>query len=225
MADADSRSGTTYAAPAIVAWIDALHHPLDDAARRAFDAPAREGIPAIQVGRGEGALLGLLLRLHGARRVVEVGTLAGYSALQIARALPPDGHLWTIEYDPRHAAIARENLAAAGLSARVTVLVGAGVEALPTLVSQGPFDAMFLDADKRGYLEYARWADANLREGGLLIADNTFLFGRLLHEGDDEAASVRAFHAFVRERFDTAHAPTPDGMLLGLRRATRRGPG
>ena len=91
---------------------------------------------------------------------------------------------------------------------------------LPTLGAHGPFDAVFLDADKGGYLGYARWAADNLRAGGLLIADNTFLFGRLLHEGDDEAASVRAFHAFVQARFDTAHVPTPDGMLVGVKRAT-----
>ncbi len=220
MADHDSRSGTTYADRDIVAWIDALHHPLDTAAQRAFDAPVTEGMPAVQVGRGEGALLALLLRLHGARKVVEVGALAGFSALHIARTLPEGGHLWTVEYNPRHAAVTRANLDAAGVGARVTVREGAGADVLPTLSELGPFDAVFLDADKGGYLGYARWAAEHLRAGGLLIADNTFLFGRLLREGDEEAASVRAFHAFVQARFDTAHVPTPDGMLVGVKRAT-----
>lgn len=218
MADHDSREGARYATPTIVAWLDALHHPLDAAAQRAFDAPSTEGIPAVQVGRGEARLLSLLLRLHGSRKVVEVGALAGFSAIHIARALGADGHLWTVEYDPRHAAITRASLAGAALSPRVTVCEGAGAEVLPTLSEHGPFDAVFLDADKRGYLGYARWADANLRPGGLLIADNTFLFGRLL-EDDAEAAEVRAFHAFARERFDTVHVPTPDGMLVGVKRA------
>ncbi|MEZ4394701.1 MAG: class I SAM-dependent methyltransferase [Polyangiales bacterium] len=218
MADHDSREGASYANRAIVEWLDALHHPLDAAAQRAFDSPGVEGIPAVQVGRPEAALLSLLLRLHGARKVVEVGALAGFSALNIARALPPEGHLWTVEFSPRHAAITRANLDAAGLSTRVTVREGAGADVLPTLSPEGPFDAVFLDADKAGYLGYARWADENLRPGGMLIADNTFLFGRLL-EDSEEAEKVRAFHQFARARFDTHHVPTPDGMLVGLKRA------
>lgn len=218
MADTSSRAGATYFNGAILDWIDALHHPLDADAQRAFDAPAKQGMPAVQVGRAEARLLTLLLRLHGAKRVVEVGALAGFSAIHIARGMPAGGHLWSVERDPMHAQVTRDNLAAAGLNASVTVCVGAGSDVLPTLTSQGPFDALFLDADKAGYEGYLRWALTSLRPGALLIADNTFFFGNLLDESAD-AASVRGFHALAREAFDTVHVPTPDGMLLGIKRA------
>lgn len=217
MADPSSRTGTTYASAALLAWVDALHHPLDEAARRAFEAPAREAMPAVQVGRGEGALIALLLRLHGARRVVEVGALAGFSAIQIARAIPPGGHLWSVERDPHHARVAREGVAGAGLAGRVTVCEGAGADVLPTLAPHGPFDAIFLDADKTGYEGYLAWAVENLRPGALLLADNTFFFGQLLDDGDD-AAAVRRFHEKARAAFDTVHVPTPDGLLVGIKR-------
>lgn len=217
MADKDSRSGLSYATREILDWLAATHAPHDAAAARAFDAPATHGIPAIQLGASEAKTVALLLKLAGARKVVEVGTLAGYSALVMARALPPDGHLWTIEYDPKHARIARENLAAAGLEERVTVLEGAGLDVLPTLEPLGPFDAVFVDADKRNYDGYGRWAAKNVRKGGLLIGDNAFLFGRLL-EDSEEAAAMRRFHLEAAEAFDTACLPTLDGMLIGLRR-------
>jgi caffeoyl-CoA O-methyltransferase len=174
-------------------------------------------MPAIQVGPAEGRTLFLLLRLIGARKVVEVGTLAGYSTIHMARALATDGHLWTIEYDPKHAEVARENLARAGLAERVTVLVGAGVDVLPTLAAHGPFDAVFVDADKKSYDQYGRWARAHLRRGGLLIGDNAYYFGNLT-EDTPEALAMRRFHEEAAAAFDTACVPTPDGMLVGIKR-------
>ncbi|MGA7992682.1 MAG: O-methyltransferase, partial [Thermoanaerobaculia bacterium] len=171
----------------------------------------------IQLGVAEAKAVALLLRLAGAGKVVEVGTLAGYSALVMARALPEDGHLWTIELDARHARVARANLWAAGLSEKVTVLEGAGLDVLPTLEPFGPFDAVFVDADKSSYDGYGRWAARHVRKGGLLIGDNAFLFGRLLEDGE-EAAAMRRFHEEAREHFDTVCLPTLDGLLVGLRR-------
>jgi len=217
VADADSRAGVVYHDPALRAWVDRLHAPHDGALARAFGAPDALGLPAIQVGPNEGRFLQLILRLCGARKVVEIGALAGYSALWMARALPEEGHLWTLEVSAKHAAATRESLADAGLSGRTTVLEGRALDRLPTLVSQGPFDAVFLDADKENYLRYGRWAAANLRPGGLLLADNAFFFGRLL-EDSPEAASVRAFHEEAARAFETACLPTPDGLLVGLRR-------
>jgi caffeoyl-CoA O-methyltransferase len=217
MADTDSRAGASYATPAILDWLAGLHAPHDAALRRAFDAPGAHGMPAIQLGPSEAKAVALLLRLAGAKKVVEIGTLAGYSALVMARALPADGRVWTIEHDPRHARVARENLAAAGLAGRVTVLEGAGLAVLPTLVSEGPFDAVFVDADKGNYDRYGRWAAKNLRKGGLLIGDNAYLFGRLLGDSD-EAAAMRRFHEEAREAFEAVCLPTPDGLLIGLRR-------
>ena len=217
MADKDSRSGLSYATREILDWLAATHAPHDAAAGRAFDAPAAHGMPAIQLGPSEAKAVALLLKLAGAKKVVEIGTLAGYSALVMARALPGDGHLWTIEYDPTHARVARENLEAAGLGAKVTVLEGAGLDVLPTLEALGPFDAVFIDADKRNYDGYGRWAAKNVRKGGLLVGDNAFLFGRLL-EDSEEAAALRRFHEEAREAFDTVCLPTLDGLLIGLRR-------
>ena len=217
MADTDSRAGKTYATPEILDWVARVHAPHDAPLARAFDAPAAHAMPAIQLGASEAKVVALLLRLAGAKKVVEIGTLAGYSALAMARALPEGGRIWTIEFDPKHAAVARENVTAAGESARVTVLEGAGLDVLPELERNAPFDAVFVDADKRNYDRYGRWAAKNVRKGGLLVGDNAFLFGRLL-EDSDEAAAMRRFHEEAREAFETACLPTPDGMLIGVRR-------
>jgi caffeoyl-CoA O-methyltransferase len=215
MADPDSRSGAQYATRAILDWVASVHAPHDAALARAFATPS--DMPAIMVGPSEGRLLHLLVRLVGARRVVEVGTLAGYSTIHLARALPPDGHLWTVEFEPRHAALARANIAAAGLEERVTVVVGAGTDALPSLEQHGPFDAVFLDADKANYDRYARWAIEHLRAGGLLLGDNAYLFGELLDD-DERARAMRAFHEIVAAACDSVCIPTPDGLVLGIRR-------
>ena len=132
MADPDSRAGVRYVDPALLAFVERVHTGHDPALARAFDAPAAEGMPQIQVSPSEGKLLGLFLRMIRARKVVEVGTLAGYSAIHIARALPEDGKLYTVEYEPKHAEVARANIEAAGLSQRVEVRVGAGNEVLPS---------------------------------------------------------------------------------------------
>jgi caffeoyl-CoA O-methyltransferase len=217
MADADSRSGVRYATPELLDWLAAVHAPHDAVLQRAFDAPSAHGMPAIQLGPSEGKALELLLKLAGARRVVEVGTLAGYSAIRAARALPADGHVHTVEFDPKHARVARENVAAAGFADKITVHEGSGLDVLPRLVRFGPFDAVFIDADKGNYDGYGRWAARNTRPGGLLVGDNAFFFGRLL-EDSPEAAAMRRFHEEAREFFDTVCLPTPDGMLLGVRR-------
>lgn len=217
MADSHSRTGARYGTPEVLTWVDALHAPHDPALERAFTAPEREGLPAIQVGASEGRLLELLLRAIGARRVVEIGTLAGYSAIRLARGLAPGGHLWTLELDERHARIAEDNLAAAGLASSVTVLRGRGVEVLPTIEVHGPFDAVFIDADKEGYADYGRWAARNVRSGGLLLGDNAFLFGELCDD-TARAETMRRFHEESRAAFDTVCIPTPDGLLVGFKR-------
>lgn len=217
MADDDSRSGSTYLSRPIVDWLAATHAPHDPALEAAFDTPKSAGIPAIHVGASEGKTLAVLLRLVAARRVVEIGTLAGYSTIHLARALPSDGHLHTIELDPRHAELARANLEAAGVAERVTVHVGSAREILPRLVAHGPYCAVFVDADKGNYDHYGRWAAANVRPGGLLLGDNAHYFGNLLGEGE-AAAAMRRFHEEARVAFDTVCLPTPDGLLLGVRR-------
>ena len=215
MADQDSRAGTRYATPAILDYVNTTHVAHDLGLARAFAVPA--GVPAIQVGPSEGRLLHLLLRLSGARTVVEVGTLMGYSTIHLARALPSDGHVWSIELEPHHAELARANLVAAGLADRVTVLVGAGLDVLPTLGPLAPFDAVFLDADKHNYDAYAAWALAHLRRGGLLIGDNAYLFGELTDD-TERARRMRAFHERVAASCDSVCVPTPDGLVIGIKR-------
>jgi caffeoyl-CoA O-methyltransferase len=194
-----------------------VHAAHDSALKRAFEAPRTHDMPEIQVAASEGKLLELLTRLSGGRTVVEVGTLAGYSALRIARGLAPGGALHTIELEAKHAEVARDNLAEAGLADRVTVHVGAALEVLPKLEAFGPFDLVFLDADKEGYPEYAAWAAKHLRSGGLLVADNAYFFNQLL--ADSPAASaMRRFHEALPLSFDSVCIPTPDGLVLALRR-------
>ena len=217
MADNDSRSGLVYFTQALLDWTTQVHAPHDAALQQAFDAPAKHGMPAIQLAPSEARLTELLLRLAGARKVVEVGTLAGYSALRLARALPADGEVHTIEFDPRHAEVARQVVATAGESTRITVHVGRGVDVLPTLEAKGPFCGIFIDADKESYDQYGRWAAKHLRPGGLLMGDNVFLFNQLL-EDSPRAAAMRRFHEEAKAHFDTVCIPTPDGLLLGIKR-------
>ncbi|MFW2390072.1 MAG: O-methyltransferase, partial [Polyangiales bacterium] len=133
MADQSSRAGERYADAHILEYAARTHHPEDRALARAFEAPARHGMPEIQLGPAEGRLLELLLTLSNARKVVEIGTLAGYSALWMARALPADGHLWTIESDPKHAGVAAEVVAEAGLGQRVSIIRDDAAAVLPLL--------------------------------------------------------------------------------------------
>ena len=156
------------------------------------DAPviAHGDLPRHEVSPPQGALLELLARAVGARAILEIGTLAGYSTLWLARALPPDGRLVTLEADPHHAAVARANLAGAA-----EVIEGPALETLPGL--SGPFDLIFIDADKRSNAEYLSWAVRLSRPGTLIVADNVVRDGALLDGDDPSAAGVRSFFAAV----------------------------
>jgi caffeoyl-CoA O-methyltransferase len=215
MADNDSRQGKHYDTPAIIEYVNRVHASHDGALAQAFAVP--EGMPAIMVGPSEGRFLHLLMRLANATKIVEIGTLAGYSAIQMARALPAGGKLWSIEFDAKHADVARANIAAAGLTDKVEVMVGAGTAVLPTLVAHGPFDVVFIDADKDNYDNYGTWAAANVRRGGLIIGDNAYLFGKL-DEDTARGRAMRAFHEGVAATCDSVCLPTPDGLVIGIRR-------
>jgi predicted O-methyltransferase YrrM len=148
-------------------------------------------LPPISVSPPQGRLLSLLARALGARRILEVGTLAGYSAIWLARALPADGSLVTLEFSPHHAEVARANIAAAGLSSRVTVLVGPALETLPGL--EGPFDVVFIDADKTNNVAYLDHAVRLGRPGTVIVLDNVIRRGEILSpEADANAAATRA---------------------------------
>jgi len=214
MADKDSRAGTRYTTPEILEFVNSTHVPHDAAMARTFATP--EDVPAIQVGPSDGKLVSLLVRMVGAKKIVEVGTLVGYSAMHMARGLAPGGKIWTIEFEAKHAEIARANFAAAGLT-NIEVLVGAGKDVLPTLTQHGPFDVVFIDADKVSYDFYGEWAIANLRSGGLVLGDNAYLFGELMDDSD-RGRAMRAFHAYVAKHCDSVCAPTPDGLVVGIKR-------
>ncbi|MFI5363020.1 MAG: O-methyltransferase [Elusimicrobiota bacterium] len=201
----------------------------EDAVLRAIrEETPRRGLPPIGIGPDEGRLLHFLASAAQARRIVEVGTLAGYSACWLARALPAEGTLHTVEYDPKHAAVARANIARAGLSARVAVHEGSGAAVLPKLESLGPFDLCFIDADKAGYPAYVRWAAKNLRSGGIVVCDNSYFFGSLhrddLPASDDRAPQAAAMRECLRLLTDEslfsscAMIPTGEGMAVAVRR-------
>lgn len=218
MADADSRAGIHFYGDAkILAYLERVHIKANTGLQQAFTSPQRHGLPPIMVGKSEGKLLALLLQLVDAKKVVEIGTLAGYSAIAMSDGLREDGHIHTIEFEPKHAMIARENIAAAKLTQYITVHQGGARDVLPKLTQEGPFDVVFLDADKGSYDHYGRWAAKNLRRGGLLLGDNAFLFGRLL-EASEEGIAMRKFHEEAAKHFDTVCIPTPDGLLLGIKK-------
>ena len=155
-------------------YVCGLLAPHDDALDAALAASDAAGLPAIQVSAAQGRLLQLLAQSNGSRRILEIGTLGGYSTIWLARALPPRGTLVTLEYDPKHAAVARANLARAGLADRVTLHVGAALETLPKLAAAGagPFDFAFVDADKENMAAYVDWAIRLAAPGALIVADN-----------------------------------------------------
>lgn len=217
-----------YASGPLLEFVTGLIGREDAVLRSIREETPLRGLPQISVGPDEGRLLHFLASACGARRIVEVGTLAGYSACWLARALPDGGALHTVEFDARHAAVARENLSRAGLSSRVTVHEGAAMAVLPTLEKHGPFDLCFIDANKAGYPDYARWAARNLRPGGLVVCDNAYLFGHLHREdfpaSDDRAPQAAAMRECLRLLTDEslfsscAMIPTGEGMAVAVRR-------
>lgn len=164
-----------------------------------LQATAAAGMPEVQVAPNQGQLLFILAQLRGARRVLEIGTLAGYSTIWLARALPVDGRLISLEVNPRYAAVARASIARAGLGDRVEVRVGHALEVLPQLVAEGgdPFDFVFIDADKSNAAVYFGWALRLMRDGGVVVVDNVVRNGALIDAGSDDA-SVQGVREFMR---------------------------
>lgn len=153
----------------------------DAALSGALAANAAAGLRPIDVSPAQGKLLHLLVRMTGARRVLEIGTLGGYSTIWMAKALPEGGEVVTLEYEPRHAEIARRNIERAGLSGKVTVRVGAAAETLPLLAAESPapFDLVFIDADKPSNTIYLDWAIKLGRPGTVIVLDNVVRSGQV----------------------------------------------
>ena len=160
----------------------------------------REGLPSINVSATEGKLLQMLVGISGARRVLEIGTLGGYSAIHFARALPEEGALISLELDEHHAEVARRNVERAGLSARVEIRVGDARQSLQRLVEngEGPFDLIFIDADKEGYPEYLDWSLRLSRPGTLILGDNAIREGGVI-DPDSSSRAMREFNQKLAE--------------------------
>lgn len=218
-------------ASAVLDYIGNLFAPEDtllQEVRSTFETRAM----AIQVGAEEGKLLQVLLKLHGAKTVIEIGTLGGYSAIWMARALPEDGHLHTVEYDPEHAKLARDFIARSDVAGKITVWEGKAVDVLPQIAQKlgKKVDAVFIDADKISYLHYLDWAEENLRQGGLLIGDNTLLFGTVYRDELPQPnaenvrpsawEAMRSFNTRLADpaRYDGILIPTVQGMTVAIKK-------
>jgi len=167
--------------------------PPDPALDGAQAAAAAAGLPAIAVSVPHGKFLHILALIRGARRILEIGTLGGYSTIWLARALPPGGRLVSLEFDPKHAGVARANLSAAGLDDRVEILVGRALDTLPTLPANEPFDLVFIDADKPSTPDYVRWGLKLTRPGSIIVIDNVVRNGDVLDAtgANESAAAMR----------------------------------
>lgn len=218
-------------------YIRDLYAP-EDALLKSIRAAFEKRNMAIHVGAEEGKLLHMLIKLHQARTVVEIGTLGGYSAIWMARALPENGHLHTIEADSQHAELARGFIHQSDVRDKITLWEGKARDVLKRVAETVPqVDAVFIDADKINYPHYLDWATAHLKPGGLLIADNTLLFGTV-HldappaENDDRFDTpvrpttwhaMRDFNARVADskHFDAILLPTAEGMSIAIRKAQK----
>lgn len=183
----------------------------DTALDGALEASDAAGLPAIAVSPPQGKQLHIYARMIGARRVLEIGTLGGYSTIWLARAVGADGRVVTLEYDPKHAEVARANLARAGLDDRVEVRVGAALDTLPVLEAEQPepFDLVFVDADKRNNPAYFDWAMRLTKPGSVIIVDNVVRGGSVLNENSDDAnvtGTRKLFETVAAEKRVTATA-------------------
>jgi len=183
----------------IDAYIDDLFVDADPVLDAALADMSAAGLPDIQVSAGQGKLLYLLAKIAGAGRILEIGTLGGYSTIWLARALRDGGRLVTLEYDPHHADVAEANIARAGLADKVEIIVGAALDTLPDVAERadGAFDLVFLDADKINYVGYLDWSLKLTRAGGLIVADNVIRAGKVLEpeKYDESAVGAARFNA------------------------------
>jgi predicted O-methyltransferase YrrM len=197
-------------------YIEALFAREDAVLSKNRENARLAGLPSINVSPNEGKLLYLLAKISGARRVLEVGTLGGYSTTWLARALPPDGKVITLEVDPKNVEVARKNLRLAGLDARVEVRAGNAADTMRQMVAaaEDPFDLVFIDADKPRYVEYLKLALELTRPSSLILADNVIRNGRVLEAspGDPNARGAKAFNEAL------AADPRLESIILAIYR-------
>ncbi len=215
---------------AVDRYITDMLVPRDEALDAALAASVEAGLPPISVAPNQGKLLNLIARMQGAKTILEIGTLGGYSTIWLARALPPGGRLVTLEYDPRHADVARVNIARAGLSHLVDIRVGRAIDTLPKLATEGrgPFDLTFIDADKQSTAEYFAWAVTLSRPGSVIIVDNVVRDGAVADAATTDASVQgvrRGYEAMAAESrvsataIQTVGAKGYDGLAIAVVRA------
>jgi caffeoyl-CoA O-methyltransferase len=200
--------------------LTALFAPEDDALRAAREAPADHNMPSIEISPLQGRLLQVLALACRAKKILEIGALAGYSGIWLARSLPPDGRLISLEISPEHAAVARASLERAGVGDRAEVRVGPGEQLLPALASEAPFDFVFIDADKPGYPNYLEWALKLTRPGSIIVADNCIRSGVPLR-GDSSDAGMAAITTYDQRvasdsRLLSVAVPLDEGGMDGF---------
>jgi caffeoyl-CoA O-methyltransferase len=208
-------------------YISQLFHDEDDCLNATEESIVQSGIPQISVSPNQGKFLQILARLCNAKKILEIGTLGGYSTIWMARALPENGKLVTLEIDKKHAEVAQQNFNRCGLASKIEIRLGKAIDILPQLKTEGagPFDMIFIDADKPPYTEYFKWALQLSRPGTLIIADNVIREGKiLLTESPDEmVAGVKRFNQFLSQCthvtatiFQTVGAKEHDGMAIAI---------
>jgi predicted O-methyltransferase YrrM len=202
----------------------------DPALEAALKASKKAGLPEIAVSPNEGKFLMILAQAVGARSILEMGTLGGYSTIWLARALPPDGKLITLEFDPKHAEVASANVAGAGLADKVEVRVGKALDILPELAAEGlgPFDLIFIDADKGNYPGYLEWAVRLSRPGTVIIGDNVVRDGKVIDPADPDPSiqGVRRMNEIIAAEprlcataIQTVGSKGYDGFMIAIVRS------
>lgn len=201
-------------------YIRTLYAPESELLIRIRNTLAEQNL-SIHVSPEEGKLLQVLVRMHRAKHIVEIGTLGGYSALWMAAALPEDGHITTFEKSPERAEMARAHIAESPYAKKITVIAGDAHAMLRE--HSGKVDMVFIDAEKTGYPDYLEWAEQKLPAGGLLVADNTFLFDTVYMEAPEGEAkmwqAMRQFNAALAERFEAIILPTAEGLSIAVKPA------
>lgn len=207
-------------------YINKTFHTDLDVLRKIAENTSKQGLPPIQISPWDARHLQVLLRTTDAKKVVEFGTLGGYSATAMALAMPQDGRIYTFELSQKHATLAKENFKMAGVESQIEVLVGSAAEKMLTISDKGPFDFAFIDADKAGYVRYFEWVAERLKIGGVIAADNTLAWGKAVEENlpstDEDFKSVqslRAYNTYVGQRSDfiTTLLPTGEGLTVSVK--------
>jgi caffeoyl-CoA O-methyltransferase len=199
--------------------------PEDSVLKQIRMSAKRAGLPEIHVGPMDALHLEVLTCAMNAKRAVEIGTLAGLSGVSIARGLSEDGKLFTLELLPENAKVAQASFELAGVARKVEILVGSALTNLVKLNKEGPFDLVFIDADKQNYPGYFQWAKQNLRKGGTLIADNTFAWGHVVStkfpnkETEEEARGIIEFNRLIANdtSFKATILPTGEGLSIATK--------